>query len=60
MASLSKRGSNGEGKVLLGKMPRPKKEQRKSKTELQNNQQMQGVQCQSGIEHLALFWGKRE
>ncbi len=60
MATPSKRGSNSEGKVLLGKMPRPKKEQRKGKTELQNIQQMQGVQCQNGIKCLALFWGKME
>jgi hypothetical protein len=60
MATLLKRGSNGKGKVLLGKMPRPKNEQRKGKTELQDNQQMRGVQCQNGIERLALFWGKRD
>jgi hypothetical protein len=60
MTTPSKHGSNGEGKVLLGKMLRPKKEQRIGKTELQNNQQMQGVQCQNRIERSALFWGKRE
>ncbi len=60
MAIPSKRGSNGKGEVLLGKMPRAKKEQRKGKMKLQNNQQMQGVQCQNKIKRLALFWGKRE
>jgi hypothetical protein len=50
----------GEGKVLLGEMSRPKKKQSEGQTELQYNDEVQGVQRQDEVEHLALFGGKGE
>ena len=63
MADSSKCGGKeeGEGEVLLGKMPQTKSDQSKEAEELQFDDGMQGVQCKNGIKHLAVFGaeGKR-